>query len=335
MSIKRAQRRVSKLLGFLSTVVAAWALSGCETESRTSSELQPVNPPQVSASSDDDTSANPPDETESTVSESGTPEVTKNSDSEESSTAESNSAEPPAAGKEEQTIEIPASWKRLGKHEIWIDFKQKQIIVAGIICLNAGPLEMFACPANTKEHESVISANALSSEVHSALIALGAEPGSPCQWDPEYKPATGPVIDIQVAWFDDEKQKPVKIAAPMMIRNSRTRKPMTHQWVFGGSQIWEDPATGDKIYYGDAGEMVCLSNFSTATMDLNVESSQSNDGLLFEAFTENIPPIGTKVYMHLKPGARIEAAAKAEPKNENPDIDSSEESSDDQEIPQN
>ena len=116
-----------------------------------------------------------------------------------------------------------------------------------------------------------------------------------------------PVIDVQVTWFDEEKKQPVTVPARSMIRDSRTRKEMTHQWVFGGSQIWEDPDTGDKIYYGDAGEMVCLSNFSTATMDLNVESSQSNDGLLFEAFTENIPPLGTKVYMKMKPGERIEA----------------------------
>jgi hypothetical protein len=42
-------------------------------------------------------------------------------------------------------------------------------------------------------------------------------------------------------------------------------------------------------------------------MDLNIESSQSNDGLLFEAFTENIPPLGTKVYVILQPGERIDS----------------------------
>ena len=32
-----------------------------------------------------------------------------------------------------------------------------------------------------------------------------------------------------------------------------------------------------------------------ATLDLPVVSSQSNDGLLFDAFTEKIPPVGTPV----------------------------------------
>ena len=36
-------------------------------------------------------------------------------------------------------------------------------------------------------------------------------------------------------------------------------------------------------------------------MDLPVPSSQSNDALLYHAFTEKIPPIGTRVRMVLTP----------------------------------
>jgi len=50
---------------------------------------------------------------------------------------------------------------------------------------------------------------------------------------------------------------------------------------------------------------ICVSNFATATLDLPVPSSQDNAGLLFAAFTENIPPIGTRVRMILVP--RVEA----------------------------
>jgi hypothetical protein len=210
----------------------------------------------------------------------------------------------------EQTIEIPSHWKRLGKNEIWVDMKAKHVIFAGTICMNNGQLEMFVCPTNTKEHESVIAAHAMSSEVHASLIAVGANPGQPASWEPEYKPATGPTIDVNITWRDDEKNKNVTRSARSMIRDVRTKKEMTHQWVFGGSQIYVDPDNGDRIYYGDSGELICLSNFSTATMDLNVESSESNAGLLFETFTENIPPLGTKVYVQLIPGKRIEAKSK-------------------------
>ncbi len=210
-----------------------------------------------------------------------------------------------ASNQEEQTIEIPADWHRMFKEEVWLDLKNKQVIIAGTICLNFGPLEMFVCPVNTKEHESVIAAHAQSKQVHAALLAIGFNPGSPCQWDPEYKPASGPVIEVDIRWFDTEQNKEVTRSAASMIRDSQTKQPMSQKWVFGGSQIWNDPETGESIYYGDSGEMICLSNFSTATIDLNVESSASNDGLLFEAFTENIPPVGTKVYVVIKPGESI------------------------------
>lgn len=212
---------------------------------------------------------------------------------------------------ERQTIDIPASWKRLSKqHEIWVDKTAKQVIVAGEVCLTQGPLEMFICPQGTKEHESVISANALSSEVHGALLFLGADPGKPCAWDPKYRPAYGPKIEVTLMWREEKSKKTITKSARQWIRNVHTGKPLDHDWVFGGSQIWVDPDTKEQVYYGDSGEMICLSNFSTASIDLNIESSDSNAGLLFEAFTENIPPIGTKVYAVITPGEVIGGAKK-------------------------
>lgn len=208
---------------------------------------------------------------------------------------------------EVQTIDIPKSWKRLGKkEEIWIDVNAKEVIFAGHVCLNAGPLEMFICPAQTKEHESVISAHATALQVHLALVALGANPGKTTSWDPEYRAAYGPTIEITLKWKDSESGKTKTTSAKQWIRNVKTKKAMEQLWVFGGSQFWDDPTSNHKVYYGDAGELICLSNFSTATIDLNIQSSQSNAGLLFEAFEENIPPLNTKVYAILKPGKRIE-----------------------------
>lgn len=201
---------------------------------------------------------------------------------------------------EVQTIDIPDSWWRLSKEqEIWIDNKAKQVIVAGQICLREGALELFACPRRTKEHESVISVNALASQVHACFLALGADPGSPVQWQPEYKPATGPVIKIEVLW--KENGEIVRRNARDMVRNFETKEPLQMDWVFGGSQVYEDPREGVRIYYGDSGELVCVSNFSTATMDLPIRSTESNDNLLFEANTPNIPEVGTKVYMVFTP----------------------------------
>ena len=202
---------------------------------------------------------------------------------------------------EVHSIELPGTWKRLGlEHEVWVDMKNKQAIAAGNICMNVGPLEVFACPRGTKEHESVVSVNALSSQIHAALLAVGAEPGEPVSWQEEYKPATGPVIKIELWWKSDSGEIK-KVAAQQMVRDFKSGQPMKHDWVFGGSQTFTDDETGESYYYGDSGELVCLSNFSTATMDVPVRSSEANEGLLFEANTPNIPAVNTKVYLVFTP----------------------------------
>ena len=223
----------------------------------------------------------------------------------------------------EPTIEIADNWTRLSKdREVWVDKKTKQVMFAGHICLTAGQLEMFICPEGTKEHESIISSSALSSEIHMALLLIDCKPGKSSSWDPVYRPAHGPTIDATIKWRDAKSGKTKSIDAKQWIRDVDTKKAMAQRWIFGGSKFWKDPDTGEEVYYGDSGELICLSNFSTATIDVGVKSSQeASDGLLFEAFTENIPPIDTKVYTILTPGeivkpAKIDKAKTPEAKGE-------------------
>ena len=56
-----------------------------------------------------------------------------------------------------------------------------------------------------------------------------------------------------------------------------------------------------EIYYGDGGDLLCVSNFSSATMDLPVQSSKDNNDLLYQARTASIPPIRTSVRMVMIP----------------------------------
>jgi hypothetical protein len=71
--------------------------------------------------------------------------------------------------------------------------------------------------------------------------------------------------------------------------------------VFAGSGFWTDPNTGQRHYQAESGDLICVSNFSSATLDLTIQSSANNDALSFEAFTERIPPKGTPVTLVLTP----------------------------------
>jgi hypothetical protein len=184
-------------------------------------------------------------------------------------------------------------------HNVWRDSKRKIVMFDGEVCLRQGPLEMFACPRNTKEHESIIAVDASPQVVHEGLLAIGVEPGAPVHFDP-YQPATGPMIKIIVVWLDDNGKRRSS-SAQEWVQNANTGKAMECAWVFGGSRFVRDEATGRRFYLADAGDFICLSNLGTAMMDVPVKSSQENANLLFRAFTENIPKEKTRVRLVLIP----------------------------------
>ena len=185
--------------------------------------------------------------------------------------------------------------KRLSPaEEVWIDPQAKEVVVGGSVVLDKGPIEFFACPKETKEHESIVATRATARLVHAALLAIGLEAGKPVSFDPEYAAATGPRIRVRLRWTDAGGKVQVT-DAQNWIRDTRTGKAMAHDWVFAGSSFWTDPTDGKEYYQADGGDLICVSNFPTAMLDLPVESSQSNEALLFEAFEGHVPPRGTDV----------------------------------------
>lgn len=201
----------------------------------------------------------------------------------------------------QSTSKDPPGMTRLLKgYDVWIDKANKRIVVDGTVCLREGQLEMFACLRGTKEHESIVAADTKAYAVHAGLLAIGAKQGTAVQYQPKYQPATGEEIDIQLVWTD--KNGVVhRDRAQDWIQNTKTGKPLEHNWVFGGSGFWQNEDTGEKSYLAESGDFICVSNFPSALLDLPVESSQSDEALIHQANTERIPPVGTRVRMVLSP----------------------------------
>lgn len=201
--------------------------------------------------------------------------------------------------KAESTFGEPKNATRLSKDgRIWVDKQRKIVIVDGFVTLREGQLEMFACPVGTKEHESIVAVYAASQQVHAGLLAIGAKTGKPTHFEP-YRPATGATIKIQVLWLDEKNQKQVR-TAQHWIRNVANNKEMPYDWVFSGSILRKDPDTGEEDYLGNSGDLICVANFPTATLDIAVESMAADGGLTYAAFTERIPPQFTVVRLVLE-----------------------------------
>jgi hypothetical protein len=129
----------------------------------------------------------------------------------------------------------------------------------------------------------------------------GAEEGKPVQFRPKYQPAHGTTIKITLEYTD--KGKKVQVPAQSWVRSSKTKKDLDIDWVFAGSQLIPDPLDKTKkpFYAANDGDVICLSNFDTAMLDLPIESTRDNDDLFFEAHTERIPPVETRVTVILEP----------------------------------
>jgi hypothetical protein len=213
----------------------------------------------------------------------------------------------------------PKGAKRLSREfDVWVDAKQKAVIVDGQVSLREGMLEMFACTRNTKEHEAIVSVNSKAYVIHAALLLVGAEPGRPAQFVPKYRPPSGTEIEVTVEW-QDERGKLQTARAQDWILDINTKKPMAHPFVFAGSSFWTDEETGKKFYQAEGGDLICVSNFSTAMLDIPVESSPENSELAFEAYTKRIPPLGAPVRLILKPKLTKSAAAKEKTDDDNRD----------------
>ncbi len=250
---------------------------------------------------------------------------------------------------------------------VLLDHPGKKILLKTTVCLRDGLLEMLVCPRQTKEHESILSIDAAAETIHAGLLALGAKPGHPVQFQPEYRPAAGEEIEIYLNWKDDQGRQQ-RVPAQDWIRHSLQRyfesplaalppglklpkgrsepvydeanrklifygpmseeqlktflgysedkayqqalrdlrrqgeeRPLQAKFLFAGSRFVK-LTNGKEAYQANSGNLICVANFSDAMIDIDVKSSASNDsGLLFETWTERIPPLQSEVVVELIP----------------------------------
>jgi hypothetical protein len=191
--------------------------------------------------------------------------------------------------------------KRLSRtEEVWIDKEKKEVVVGGRVVLDKGPIEVFACVEKTKEHEAIVATRSTARLVHAALLAIGLDPGSPASFADGYAPAKGPKVRVRLRW-KDAAGKAHEAQAQDWIRDRETGKALAGEWVFAGSVFWQDPNDGAEYYQADGGDLICVSNFPTAMLDLPFESSQQNAELAYEAFEGQVPPRDTDVEIILSP----------------------------------
>jgi hypothetical protein len=184
--------------------------------------------------------------------------------------------------------------------------KKRRVLIESTVCLREGQLEQLMCRNQTKEHESILTAAVDARDIHKALLLAGAEKGSPVQFTPKFKPASGTTIKVTLRYQEkdkDGKTKTVVVPARDWVRNVNTKKDLETDWVFAGSRFIknEDDPTRADIYLANEGDLLCLCNMESALMDLPIASPKALADRVYEANTDRVPPKDTKVTVILEP----------------------------------
>jgi hypothetical protein len=197
----------------------------------------------------------------------------------------------------------------LGKH-VWLETEEggrrRRVRVEATVCLRQGSygLECLLCRKNTKDYESVLATTADAQVIHTALLAAGAEKGSPVRYDPHFQSPTGSRIKVSLEYEDHGRL--VTVPAGRWVRDAQTKKELDSDWVFAGSLLWPNPDGEDKpkVYAANTdGAYVCVINVPTAMLDLPVHTPSAPENRAFQPFTEHIPPEGTQVMVIFEPVA--------------------------------
>jgi hypothetical protein len=178
----------------------------------------------------------------------------------------------------------------------------RRVLISAEVCLRQGPLEMLLTRKGTKEHEAILAASIDARKVHEALLLANAEPGAPVRFEPGFRPPSGTPIKVTLLYVQDGKL--VSVPGRSWVRNVKTGKELECDWVFAGSILVEKPNPLDPNappkYLANEGDVICVANFQTALLDLPIESSKADAERGYEAWTDRIPEVGTRVNVVLE-----------------------------------
>jgi len=227
----------------------------------------------------------------------------------------------PPAGARTPNVDLEAALKKLKLPGVAINLKERSVDVESSVCLREGWLELVACTKGTKEHESILVIEAKAVHVHTALLLLGAKPGNPAMQraiDGEngrwvYIPPRGGAVDVSLV-FTNKQGKLTEHPISDFITRSESepgvtsgaevegdKKFPTSTFIFAGSHLVSAGEGPRKYLSDDSGDVISISTFGDELLCLPDIHSQDNGSLEWEVNSTDLPAVGAKVILRLRP----------------------------------
>lgn len=194
--------------------------------------------------------------------------------------------------------EKPSSSPREYVPGLRIDWAKQVVEIDAKVVFRDGPLELLACSARTREHESILVVRPRPLHIYEALGLIGLEPGSPVRYDPatdRWSPPTGERVSIEIRYPGDgaERTRPIE---DWLLDAKQQRPPGAIEWVFAGSRTFDEGRFGADL----EGTIICLVDFETAIIAPASLHSADNEQLWLAANTKEIPAVGTACTLIVK-----------------------------------
>ncbi|MEA3366013.1 MAG: YdjY domain-containing protein [Candidatus Hydrogenedentes bacterium] len=205
----------------------------------------------------------------------------------------------------------PSIIKQTGEHtyqlgNLRIDSKSRQIEFPAAVNMREGLIEVVICTAYGKTHESIFVTPASPLHVHIALLLLGLKPGRNPGWYESPETAESPdesdtpvgdMVDVYATWGIPEGKRKVRVES--LLEDIRTDEALPAMgWVFIGSLV----DRGGAYVAQSSGSILTNYHDRTSVLDNPLETGRIDDYTY--ARTEEIPPIGADVLIHIVPAKK-------------------------------
>ncbi len=211
------------------------------------------------------------------------------------------------AAAEAVSPELKAALEKLEMPGVKINIEEWSVDVDASVCEDYGLLEVIACLKDTRDHESVVRTEAKPSHIHTALLLLGAKPGSPAmqqmlEGDPprfRHIMPSGSPVDVFLVTKDDKGvaiERPVNefiirapdmydaVGQPVPEENKKKENFPTHTFLFAGSVLLPPEGDGPRRYLADTeGNIISISTFGDELLCLPDIHDKSNESLVWQA----------------------------------------------------
>jgi len=213
---------------------------------------------------------------------------------------------------------------RLREEGVRLDVGKKTVEVDGFVIQREVLIEFVAVTGRGKTHESLFLLDCAPRALNAGLLALGLAPGTPYRLteealvpevergsgepleleDPEtgemkrylYFPPRGDGVEVTVSW-EDEKGGVVRHRIEELILDATSGKALAPMsWVYLGSRFQRNPDTGEEVYVADlTGDVISIWHSYQGNTILDNPLLVGRDDEIFFAFTDRLPPEGTRV----------------------------------------